>query len=78
MLKTNLYQAMRDAERAALDHVRWLRRQGVPLEEAASAIGLDPDNVRGWDDVTMGYAGQQRDMFDLLDHAEDCRRTGEV
>jgi hypothetical protein len=52
----NLFAAMADAERAALDHVRWLRRQGVPLSEAASAIGLDPDNARTWDAVTQAYA----------------------
>jgi hypothetical protein len=53
MLKPNsLFEAMRVAERAALEHVRYLRRQGVPLSEAASAIGLDPDNVRNWDAVT--------------------------
>jgi hypothetical protein len=77
MHDTALWQALRVAERAALDHVRWLRKQGIPLEEAASAIGLDPANCKGWDDVTMGYAGAQRDLFDVLDHQQDSRR-GEV
>ena len=48
-----LLAALRVAEKAALDHVKWLRRQGVPLSEAASAIGLDPDNVKGWDQVKV-------------------------
>ena len=57
MLKPNsLFEAMRVAETAALDHVRWLRRQSVPLSEAASAIGLDPDNARTWDAITQAYA----------------------
>ena len=55
MLKTNLFEALRVAERAALEHVRWLRKQGVPLAEAAAAIGLDPDNARTWDAITQVY-----------------------
>jgi hypothetical protein len=47
MLKpTSVFAAMADAERAALDHVRWLRRQGVPLHEAAAAIVCPAVNCR--------------------------------
>jgi hypothetical protein len=75
---TTLWQALRAAERAAIEHVKWLRSQGIPLDEAAQAIGLDPANCRGWDDVVAGYGQAQRDLFDQLDHTEDCRRMGEV
>jgi hypothetical protein len=54
MLKpTSVFAAMAEAEKAALEHVGWLCRRGVPLDEVASAIGLDPDYVRGWDQVTV-------------------------
>jgi hypothetical protein len=71
-----LLAALRVAEKAALDHVRWLRRQGVPLDEAASAIGLDPANARNWDDVTMAYA--QAQAFLDLTPADSARHRWPV
>jgi hypothetical protein len=64
----NLLAALADAEQAALEHVGHLRVQGVPLDEAAAAIGIDPANCKGWDDITQAYAGRhydlaQRDLF---------------
>jgi hypothetical protein len=65
----NLLAALADAEQAALEHVGHLRVRGVPLTEAAEAIGLDPADVKGWDDITQAYAGRhyelaQRTLFD--------------
>ncbi len=52
-LAIRLLRAQAAAEQEAVRHVQFLRNMQVPLKEAAEAIGLDPDNVRSWDDVTM-------------------------
>jgi hypothetical protein len=68
-----LLAALAAAETAALAHVRWLRRNGVTLSEAAAAIGLDP--LTSWDEVTQAYALRQRDMFNQWDHQQDSGGT---
>jgi hypothetical protein len=39
----------------AAEHIAFLRRSGVPLVEAAAAIGA-PAGVDGWDGLTWAYA----------------------
>ena len=48
---TRMLAAQAAAERMALEHVRFLRRSGATLADAAEAIGLDMPTT--WDDVTM-------------------------
>jgi hypothetical protein len=50
---TRMLAAQAAAERMAVDHVRYLRRIGATLKDAAEAIGLDPANARNWDAVTL-------------------------
>jgi hypothetical protein len=43
------------AHQVAIEHIAYLRRQGVPLVEAAAAIGV-PIGDGGWDGLTVAYA----------------------
>ena len=51
---TRMLAAQAAAERMALEHVRFLRRSGATLADAAEAIGLDMPTT--WDNVTAAYA----------------------
>ena len=63
-----------EAEQKAIEHVRWMRSQGMSLAEVAYAVGLTKH--ASWDEVTMRlalaqYQHEARRIFEQWAHEAD-------
>lgn len=60
--KGYLHRASNFSLEIAVEHVSWLRRQGVGMTEAMRSIGLPKAHAQGWDAVTLAFANE----YDLM------------